>query len=45
MAAIEDPASASTGVRVLAAEETRIGMLIGVAVGLELGDELRRAAS
>ena len=42
VAAIEDPAERLHGVRVLAAEETRIGMLIGVAVGLELGDELRR---
>jgi hypothetical protein len=44
VASIEDPAERLQGVRVLAAEETRIGMLIGVAVGLELGDELRRAA-
>jgi hypothetical protein len=44
VAAIEDPAERLNGVRVLAAEETRIGMLIGVAVGLELGDELRRSA-
>ncbi len=29
-------------VRVLVAEETRLGMLVGVAVGLELADELRR---
>jgi hypothetical protein len=45
VASIEDPAERLHGVRVLAAEETRIGMLIGVAVGLELGDELRRAAT
>jgi hypothetical protein len=29
-------------VRVLVAEETRLGMLVGVAVGLELADELRK---
>lgn len=28
-------------VRTLVAEETRLGMLVGVAVGLELSDELR----
>ncbi|HVP01442.1 MAG TPA: hypothetical protein VMT10_02645 [Solirubrobacteraceae bacterium] len=42
VAAIEDPAERLTGVRTLVAEETRIGMLVGVAVGLELADELRR---
>ena len=30
--------------RTLVAEETRIGMLVGVAVGLGLGAELRRRA-
>ena len=30
--------------RTLVAEEARIGMLVGVAVGLGLGDELRRQA-
>ena len=44
VAAIEDPEERLHGVRVLAAEETRIGMLIGVAVGLELGEELRRSS-
>ena len=29
-------------VRTLVAEETRLAMLVGVAVGLELGEELRR---
>ena len=33
-----------SGVRTLVAEETRIGMLVGVAVGLGLGEELRRRA-
>ncbi len=44
VAAIEDGAERLTAVRTLAAEETRIGMLIGVAVGLELAGELRAAA-
>ncbi len=34
-----------TAVRTLVAEEARIGMLVGVAVGLGLGDELRRLAA
>ena len=34
--------SALRRVRMLVAEETRLGMLVGVAVGLELADELRR---
>ena len=42
VAAIEDPAQRLNGVRTLLAEETRLGMLVGVAVGLELGAELRR---
>jgi hypothetical protein len=42
-AAQEDPAERERAVRVLVAEETRLGMLVGVAVGLELGAELRRA--
>ncbi len=41
-AAPEDPAERERAVRVLVAEETRLGMLVGVAVGLELGAELRR---
>ena len=45
VAALEDVAERLTAVRTLAAEETRIGMLIGVAIGLELGDELRAAAT
>jgi hypothetical protein len=31
-----------TAVRTLVAEETRLAMLVGAAVGLELGQELRR---
>lgn len=44
VAAIEDGGERLTAVRTLAAEETRIGMLIGVAVGLELAGELRAGA-
>jgi hypothetical protein len=33
-----------TAVRTLVAEETRLGMLVGVAVGLELAHELTRAS-
>jgi hypothetical protein len=42
-AAPDDPAERERAVRALVAEETRLGMLVGVAVGLELGAELRRA--
>jgi hypothetical protein len=38
--AIEDPATRLTAVRTLFAEETRLSMLVGVAVGLELFREL-----
>jgi hypothetical protein len=38
--ATEDPAARSVAVRTLVAEETRLGMLVGVAVGLELAREL-----
>ena len=41
VAALGDPSERLTGVRTLVAEETRIGMLVGVAVGLELAEELR----
>ena len=44
VAAIDDAEQRLTALRVLAAEETRIGMLIGVAIGLELADELRRVS-
>jgi hypothetical protein len=39
----DDAAERERAIRVLVAEETRLGMLVGVAVGLELGAELRRA--
>jgi hypothetical protein len=42
VALLEDPQARLNGVRTLIAEETRLGMLIGVAVGLELANELRR---
>jgi hypothetical protein len=38
----EDPGERLTAVRTLLAEETRIGMLVGVAVGFELARELQR---
>ena len=37
---IEDPAERATAVDVLLAEETRISMMVGVAVGWVLADEL-----
>jgi hypothetical protein len=40
--AAEDPDTRETAVRALVAEETRLGMLVGVAVGLELARELAR---
>ncbi|HSD79395.1 MAG TPA: hypothetical protein VLB47_02000 [Solirubrobacteraceae bacterium] len=43
-AGTEDPPERERAVRVLLAEETRLGMLVGVAVGLELSRELRRQA-
>jgi hypothetical protein len=36
----DDPHERVTAVRTLIAEETRLGMLVGVAVGLELAHEL-----
>jgi hypothetical protein len=36
----DDPDERLTAVRTLIAEETRLGMLVGVAVGLELAHEL-----
>jgi hypothetical protein len=38
----QDPEARETAVRTLVAEETRLGMLVGVAVGLELARELAR---
>lgn len=40
LAALEDPAERLTQFRTLLAEEARIGMLVGVAVGWELAREL-----
>jgi hypothetical protein len=40
IAAIDDPAERLAQFRTLLAEETRIGMLVGVAVGWELAREL-----
>jgi hypothetical protein len=39
-AGVQDPAERATAVRTLVAEETRLGMLVGVAVGLELAQAL-----
>ena len=41
----EDPSDRVRHLRTLLAEETRIGMLVGVAVGFELARELDRGAS
>jgi hypothetical protein len=38
----EDPEERLRAVRMLVAEETRLGMLVGVAVGLELAQELMK---
>ena len=38
----EDPEERLRAVRTLVAEETRLGMLVGVAVGLELAEELAK---
>jgi hypothetical protein len=40
IASIEDPQQRLTELRTLLAEETRIGMMVGVAVGWELAREL-----
>ena len=42
VAATDDPEERLAAVRTLVAEETRLGMLVGVAVGLELAHELIR---
>jgi hypothetical protein len=39
----EDPSQREREVRTLVAEETRLGMLVGVAVGFQLARELDRA--
>jgi hypothetical protein len=41
-ATTQDPAERVSAVRTLLAEETRLGMLVGVAVGFELSRELQR---
>jgi hypothetical protein len=41
----EDPDARARALRTLLAEETRLGMLVGVAVGFELARELSRARS
>jgi hypothetical protein len=41
VASIDDPAERLVALRTLIAEETRIGMMVGVAVGWELARELR----
>ena len=43
-AAREDPFERERDVRTLLAEETRLGMLVGVAVGFELARELGQAS-
>ena len=40
-AGAEDPGERLRAIRLLAAEEARLGMLVGVAVGLRLAQELR----
>jgi hypothetical protein len=42
-AGADDPEERVRAVRSLVAEETRLGMLVGVAVGLELAHELMRS--
>jgi hypothetical protein len=42
-ASADDPEERLRAVRTLVAEETRLGMLVGVAVGLELAHELMRS--
>ena len=42
VADIADPAERAAELRTLLAEETRLGMLVGVAVGLELSRELEK---
>lgn len=41
----EDPALRALAVRALVAEETRLGMFVGVTVGFELARELSQASS
>ena len=41
-ATTEDPAARLTALRTLLAEETQLGMMVGVAVGFELARQLQR---
>ena len=41
VAGLDDPAERLTAIRTLLAEETRMGMMVGVAVGWALAEELR----
>jgi hypothetical protein len=43
-ASVDDPAERLAAVRTLVAEETRLGMLVGVAVGIELLSELTKGS-
>jgi hypothetical protein len=43
VASEDDPEERLRAIRTLVAEETRLGMLVGVAVGLELAHELMRS--
>ena len=43
-AGVADPDERVTAVRTLVAEETRVSMLVGVAVGYELAQVLRQTA-
>jgi hypothetical protein len=45
VAELPDPAERTNQLRTLLAEETRLGMLVGVAVGLELAKELDKGES
>jgi hypothetical protein len=42
VAELADPGERASALRTLVAEETRLGMLVGVAVGLELARELEK---
>jgi hypothetical protein len=44
VAAIEDPGERTTAIRTLLAEEARVGMMVGVAVGWELAREVEEPA-
>lgn len=45
VAGLPDEPERLSALRLLVAEETRLGMLVGVAIGLELASELRRRGS